>query len=119
VVTDAAGIDIEGGECLLVLEGSGGGEVLFHIGEAGLLVSIGIGGIGFAVPKTIGGAGLPVPTIIGGAGGPVPSGGEGGLIAEDLGSGTEPAKTFGPPCGAESTPSKERVRLTSCESLGA
>ena len=119
MVTDAAEIDMEGGEGLLALAGGGGGEVLFHIGGAGLLVSIGIGGIGFPVPKTIGGAGLPVPMTISGVGGSVPSGGEGGLISEDLGAGIEPAKAFGSPYGAESMPSKERVRLASCESLGA
>ena len=119
MVADAVEINIEGGKGLLALAGGGGGEVLFHIGGAGLLVSIGIWDIGFPVPKTIGGAGFPVPMIIGGAGGPVPSGSEGGLISEDLGAGAEPAKAFGPPCGVESMPSKERVRLASCESLGA
>ena len=71
----------------------------------GMLVSTARGGIGFPVPKAVGGAAVPVPR-----------GGDGGVIARGLGAGAEaePVRAFGSACGAESIPSKGRVRLASC-----
>ena len=101
-MTAAAEIDKGGGEDSFALAGGGGGEVLFHIGEAscpfppcppstpfpGLPVPIGIGGLGFPAPTDICGGGVPVPMAIGG---------EEWFFSRDSEAVPEPARAFGPP----------------------